>query len=337
MSKHISTAPLFALLVVLFLAAPMHQVSALSIYVPSQGKIEVRSGQVLGDESNVQRLEEKKEERRVEERKPEEIRSTSGQRGVQLDEEQKKQMIEKVVKEKEQESRVRKALDGKKDFEIEMEKEDTKVKIKVKEFEKRRENATTTQEQRGENEKRAIENMVKEGKSPVEIERLKQEFERKREKNKQENERKLKSTLEERTDQLDIELEHAARIESTENGFSLQQNEVKVETRLPLQVDPEKRTVSVVTPEGVRPVTTLPQEALNTVTSSGAANTVSGPVTMETRGEDVVYSVPTRTLERMFGVFPVAVQKNVEVSAVTGQVTSTSQSFVSRLLDIFSF
>ncbi|MBI5151884.1 MAG: hypothetical protein HZA34_05000 [Candidatus Pacebacteria bacterium] len=337
MSKHISVTTLFAPLVLLFLVAPVQQVSALSIYVPSQGKIEVRSGQVLGDESNVQRLEEKKEERKVEERKPEEIRSTSGQRGVQINEEQKKQMVEKAMKEKEQESRVRKAVEGKKDLEIEMKKEGAEVRVKVKEFEKRKENTTTTQEQKGENEKRAIENMVKEGKSSEEVEALKQEFEKKREAKKQENERKLKSTLEERTDSLDVELEHAARIESTKNGFSLQQNEVKVETTLPLQVNPEKKTVSVVTPEGVLPVTTLPQEALNTVTSSGAANTVSGPVTMETKGEDVVYSVPTRTLERMFGVFPVAVQKNVEVSAVTGQVTSTSQLFVSRLLDIFSF
>lgn len=337
MSKHISTAPLFALLVVVFLAVPIHQVIALSIYVPSQGKIEVRSGQVLGDDSTVQRFEEKREERKAEERKPEEIRSTSGQRGVQLNEEQKKQMIEKVMKEKEQESRVRKAVTGKKDLEIEMKKEGAEVKIKVKEFEKRKENATTTQEQKGEDVKRAIENMAKEGKSPSEVEELKQEFEKKREVMKQENERKLKSTLEERTDRFDVELEHAARIESTGGGFSIQQNEVKVETTLPIQVNPEKKTVSVVTPEGVRPVTTLPQEALNTVTSSGAANTVSGPVTMETKGEDVVYSVPTQTLERMFGVFPVSVQKNVEVSAVTGQVTSTSQSFVSRLLDIFSF
>jgi len=55
------------------------------------------------------------------------------------------------------------------------------------------------------------------------------------------------------------------------------------------------------------------------------------------RGDDVVYNVETERSERMFGLLPVLIRRNVEVSAVTGQVTSSQQSFTQRLMDLFSF
>ena len=134
-----------------------------------------------------------------------------------------------------------------------------------------------------------------------------------------------------------MRLENRAEIRNTERGFEIKSGETRVETALPIQINPETRQLSVVTPQGTKTVTTLPDEAVNTIQSLNTKERAVGGASLETRGDDVVYNVETERSERMFGLLPVLIRRNVEVSAVTGQVTSSQQSFTQRLMDLFSF
>lgn len=149
--------------------------------------------------------------------------------------------------------------------------------------------------------------------------------------------RKLKSIMEEKMQTVQLKLENRAEIRNTERGFELKSGDTKVETELPIQIDTETKQLSVTTPQGTKTVTTLPDEAVNTIQSLNSKERAIGGASLETRGEDVVYNVETERSERMFGLLPVFIRRNVEVSAVTGQVTSTQQSFTQRLMDLFSF
>lgn len=149
--------------------------------------------------------------------------------------------------------------------------------------------------------------------------------------------RKLKSIMEEKMQTVQLKLENRAEIRNTERGFELKSGDTKVETELPIQIDTETKQLSVTTPQGTKTVTTLPDEAVNTIQSLNSKERAVGGASLETRGDDVVYKVETERSERMFGLLPVLIRRNVEVSAVTGQVTSTQQSFTQRLMDLFSF
>lgn len=271
---------------------------------------------------------------------PAEIRST-GTRPVQLgaetlkkQEEKKREMTQKIRKDTEQAARVKRMIENKKSsVEVEMRNEGTTgVSLKMREFEKRKnENAKEFEEKREAVLKEATEKNRDE---------IKKSFEKRNDQqqdDEQENEtRKIKSIVEERAEQLNLR-NGSTDIRSTEKGFEIEKGNVKVKTNLPISIQTDTKQLSIVTPTGTKTITTLPDEAKNTVESSGFARQVVGDITLEQDGEDVVFRMNTVNTKRMFGLLPVQVNREVEVSATTGQITGTTQSFGQRLLDLFSF
>lgn len=275
---------------------------------------------------------------------PAEIRSTStrpvqmGVEALKKQEEQKREMTQKIRKDSEQAARVKRMIENKKSsIEVEMRNEGSSgVNLKMREFEKRKnENAKEFEEKRQAVLKEATEKNQDEIKNTFEKRtNLRQESEQK---DQQEIEtRKMKSIVEERTEQLNLKA-GSTDIRSTDRGFEIEKGNVKVKTNLPVSVQADTKQLSIVTPNGTKTVTTLPDEAKNTVESSGFARQVVGDITLEQNGEDVVFHMNTVNSKRMFGLLPVQVNREVEVSATTGQITGTTQSFGQRLLDLFSF
>lgn len=272
---------------------------------------------------------------------PAEIRSTST-RPVQLStealkkqEEQRREMTQKTRKETEQASRVKRMIENKKSsVEVEMSKssDDSSVKIMMREFDKSKqssEDAKNLEEKKRENIKELGEKQANEVNRGLD-KRSEQELENNKE------DRKIKSTVEERTDKLNFRM-GTTDVRSTNKGFEIEKGDVKVQTNLPVSVQTDTKQLSVVTPQGTKTVTTLPDEAKNTVESSGLANKVVGEITLEQQGNDVVFHMNTSNSKRMFGFIPVQVSREVDVSATTGQITNTTQSLGQRLLDLFSF
>ncbi len=345
-------------LVTLALVLPA-KIQALNIQLNDDGTVVVLPGNVLGDTT-----EQKEEEQKAEmlnrgsitETKPAEIRSTN-MKPIELNkeelkkrEEQKREMTLKNKKELEQANRVKRMIENKKssvEVEVKNEGGDT-INVKMREFERSKnagENAKNLEEKKQERVKEMNEKKLDEEKNSLEKQKDREnelEIEREDEQeieqeNKQSNDvRKIKSTVEEKTDALNLKV-GSTDIRSRDRGFEIEKGDVRAKTELPVSVQTDTRQLSVVTPLGTKTVTTLPDEAKNTVESSGFANQVVGDITLKQSGEDVVFHMNTVNDKRMFGLLPIKVNREVEVSATTGQITGTTQSFGQRLLDLFSF
>ena len=82
---------------------------------------------------------------------------------------------------------------------------------------------------------------------------------------------------------------------------------------------------------------TLPDEAVLAIQNSGLNGQVVGEVKLEAQGNDLVYKVKKEQYKKMFGLMPVTIKQDVQVSATTGEVTTTQQSITDRIFNFFSF
>lgn len=343
----LSSSKILIFFVTLALVLPA-KIQALSIQLLDDGSVIVQPGLVLG-ESTEQKSEDSKPDAGrgsgggASEVKPAEIRSSEvkstqvSKEALKKQEEQKKMMTQTARKNLEQANRVKRMIENKKSsVEVEFRKENTdSVNVKMREFEKPKnasEDAKQTDERNQENQKNSNEQRNEVAKKV--LENAKEQNGENR--NKNEDVRRVKSIVEERAENLELQV-GPTDIRSTEKGFEIEQGNVKAHTELPVSVQTDTKQLSVVTSEGTKTVTTLPDEAKNTVVSSGLANDVVGEITLQQQGNDVVFHMNTSNNKRMFGLLPIKVNREVDVSATTGQITSTTQSLGQRLLDFFSF
>lgn len=136
---------------------------------------------------------------------------------------------------------------------------------------------------------------------------------------------------------------------STESGqLVIQKNNTRATTTLPLSVDLGTNTLSVDTPSGVKTLAVLPDQAVQNLIDAGIINRVSGTVNqatgeteteklqVEDRNGVLVYEVKGISDQRLFGLIPLKISKDISVSTETGNAVVINQSLVSRLLDILS-
>lgn len=139
---------------------------------------------------------------------------------------------------------------------------------------------------------------------------------------------------------------------SAANGFTIKKGEVEAETKLPLSINPLTRELSVTTPAGTKVVAVLPDQAVQNLLSRGVLSSIDETTTTATTGtqpqtkkkvtlttlnNQPVFEVQGRSKKRLLGIIPVTVQKTPVVSAQTGQVVATNESFFQSILDRLSF
>lgn len=158
--------------------------------------------------------------------------------------------------------------------------------------------------------------------------------------------KKLKSnTVKELTEkESEIEIGDGASISDKEKGFEIRDGGSRVKTDLGLSIDVETKKISV---EGADGKKTEIEKSLDEVASELSKNEVIDSLSKDNagspsgslvnRGGEVVYEINGDKKERLFGVLPVNVPKQVDVSPSTGQVIRVNQGIFSRFLDFFSF
>lgn len=132
--------------------------------------------------------------------------------------------------------------------------------------------------------------------------------------------------------------ESKIKIRSGKNKFEFQQEGARfsVESDFPLSVNPTTRELMVTTPAGSRVVAVLPQQVIDNMLAAGIVTSTSG-VNLKTESDgSLSYNINGTKNEKLLGVFDVAVQKNLIVSAQTGQVLTVNQSTFSKILDFLS-
>src|SRR3989338_1201169 len=99
--------------------------------------------------------------------------------------------------------------------------------------------------------------------------------------------------------------------------FLLQKGTTGAVTDFPVSVDLATNTVFINTPSGQRTITVLPEQAIQNLIA--------------------VYEINGISNQKLLGFIPVLIQKEVTVSAETGNALSINESLSARILDAISF
>lgn len=153
--------------------------------------------------------------------------------------------------------------------------------------------------------------------------------------------------MEERADHNQI------RIRALRNKAIIERRNVQALTELPISVDLDTNTLTVTTPAGERQVTVLPDQAVQNMLAANVIDRLGGLALVEevrqgniqTLGQVIelgvrnnipIYQIQGIKQHRFLGFLPVTTDVTVTVSAETGEVVDTQQSFFDAVLDFFS-
>jgi len=103
-------------------------------------------------------------------------------------------------------------------------------------------------------------------------------------------------------------------------------------------VDVDTNSLVVTTPAGERVVTVLPDQAIaNLITANTISSVVGDTIELGELDGEPVYEILGVSNQRLLGLLPVGIQKQVDVSVETGNAINISQSFLSRIMDALAF
>lgn len=142
--------------------------------------------------------------------------------------------------------------------------------------------------------------------------------------------------------------------EAETKNFVFQKGTTKAVTKFPISVDLATNMLTITTPAGQKNVTVLPDQAVQNLIAANVISRIGGQAVVDavrnktvTSVSDVitlgiqnnvpVYEINGISNQRLLGLIPVTVQKSVAVSAETGTLVSTQETFINRLLDAVSF
>lgn len=128
------------------------------------------------------------------------------------------------------------------------------------------------------------------------------------------------------------------------NLLTIRRGQIEAETHFPLSLDPKTNTLTVTTPAGVKNVTVLPDQAVNNLLrqrfidriSSQSATGAPQNIILGLLNNDPTFQINGVDDQKFLGLFPVGIAKTSFVSAVNGQVVKVDETFLNRLLDLFS-
>ena len=172
-----------------------------------------------------------------------------------------------------------------------------------------------------------------------------------------ENEQGEEIELEE--DELD-EIENETEVELEEDGIKiatisekpiLTKDNIATLTDFPLTIDLGTNQLIVTTPIGEKVITVLPDQAVTNLLATNVISKVeqvsdqniiqelgnlNGIVTLEMRGQEVVYKIKGSKTFKLLGFIPVDTAATTFVSIETGDLIAQEQSLLANIIDLLS-
>lgn len=161
-------------------------------------------------------------------------------------------------------------------------------------------------------------------------------------------------TIDERADRNQIRIRtFDTAIDQLRNRAIIERLNTQAITDLPLSIDLATNELTVTTPAGERVVTVLPDQAVQNMLAANVIDRVGGQglvdlvrqggietldqVIQLTEQDGVpIYEIAGVKDHRLLGFIPVTTDVVVTVSAETGEVVETDQSFLDTVIDVFS-
>lgn len=136
--------------------------------------------------------------------------------------------------------------------------------------------------------------------------------------------------------------------------FVIQRDTTGAVTNFPLSIDLATNTLIVNTPTGQKTVSVLPDQAVQNLIAANVVNRLGGQaivdvattgnltsvsqlISLEEQNNVPIYEINGISDQRLLGFIPVAIERTVAVSAETGEVVSTQESFANKVLDLLAF
>ncbi|KKT45803.1 MAG: hypothetical protein UW37_C0041G0008 [Candidatus Gottesmanbacteria bacterium GW2011_GWA2_44_17] len=146
-------------------------------------------------------------------------------------------------------------------------------------------------------------------------------------------------------DAIEIEDRHDDKIRvatgSSDREMTFSRNRVRARTNFLLSVDLNTNELIVTTPNGVKRVTVLPDQAIANLLANDVIDRLEpeNETELELTEEDGVptYEVAGESDQKLLGLLSVKIKSRVKVSAETGEVVRTEKAILARLIDLFSF
>lgn len=155
--------------------------------------------------------------------------------------------------------------------------------------------------------------------------------------------------IDERLAKSNIKVETAG-----DNEFLVSRNTTGALTNFPISLDLATNALIINTPAGQKTVAILPDtavqnllaaniidqlgnQALQNEVSNNTLPKIDRLITLGEQNGIPVYEINGFDNQRLLGLIPVIVEKDVTVSAETGEVVATQESLVNRVLDLVSF
>lgn len=153
--------------------------------------------------------------------------------------------------------------------------------------------------------------------------------------------------IEERADR------NTVRIRALQHKAIVERLNVQALTDLPISVDLNTNVLTVTTPAGEKPVTVLPDQAVQNMLAANVIDRLGGEALVEqvrqgnvqtlgqvielgVRNDVPVFVIQGIKEHRFLGFLPVTTDVTVTVSAETGEVVDTDQSVLDTVVDFFS-
>lgn len=147
---------------------------------------------------------------------------------------------------------------------------------------------------------------------------------------------------EEVENEIENELEDDGVEISTGSGKpTVIKNHVAASTEFPLSIDVGTNELIITTSEGQKVVTVLPDQAVQNLLLTGIVNSVNADsvnslTQLKVRNSEPVYEIEGEKVFRLFAVIPVSRNVKAVVSAQTGDLVATQQSFLTNIIDLLS-
>lgn len=160
--------------------------------------------------------------------------------------------------------------------------------------------------------------------------------------------------IEEIEDEVEEKLEDdGIKIATAAGKLAVIKNRFGASTNFPLSINPATNELIVTTPAGQRTVTILPDQAVQNMLAAnvisrlgataiteaareGQVATVSGIINLGLRNNIPVYEIPGIRDFKLFGFIPVSTPVTAVVSAENGQLITTDQPLITRIVDLLS-
>lgn len=121
--------------------------------------------------------------------------------------------------------------------------------------------------------------------------------------------------------------------------------EIKTSSKLPMVRDFQKNTLEITTSKGKKTVTLMPETAVKNAISNKVIDEVESEsadgsaqrVELVDKKGDVEFKISGVRKKKMFGFIPISVEKDITVSAITGEVTGEQLDWTNRLKNFLSF